>query len=82
MEFSRLLWGCRRGMLELDLLFQPYAKEVYPQLSSLQQNAFEELLKLEDQLLFDWFMDKKKPESAFITLVSEIKNYAQRSVKS
>jgi antitoxin CptB len=80
MELSRLLWACRRGMLELDLLLQPYAKEVYPELSLSQQSEFETLLNLEDQLLFDWFMDKKSPEPKFVHLVSEIKSYAQRSL--
>ena len=78
MELSRLLWACRRGMLELDLLFQPYAKEVYSGLSLEKQTHFDDLLKLEDQVLFDWFMDKKEPDLAFLGLVKEIKNYAKR----
>jgi antitoxin CptB len=80
MEFSRLLWACRRGMLELDLLFLPYAQEIYPGLSVEKQQHFDDLLKSEDQLLFDWFMDKKIPDPLFLELVKEIKNYAQRHV--
>jgi antitoxin CptB len=82
MELSRLLWACRRGMLELDLLFLPYAQEVYAGLSLEKKEHFDALLKLEDQLLFDWFMDKKNPDAEFASLVTEIKKYAQRHVST
>ena len=53
---NRIRWQCRRGMLELDFIFQRFFEEQYPQVSLQQQNAFEQLLKQEDPTLFDWLI--------------------------
>ena len=29
----RLKWACRRGMLELDVLFEPFVEQAYDELS-------------------------------------------------
>ena len=59
-KMSRLLWACRRGMLELDTLFMPFVTEVYDVLSDTDQKTFERLLECEDPLLFNWFMGHKE----------------------
>lgn len=56
---SRLLWACRRGMLELDVLFMPFVKEAFDDLSSEDQFTFQRLLTCEDPELFSWFMGNK-----------------------
>jgi antitoxin CptB len=56
---SRLLWSCRRGMLELDTLFLPFFNEAYDQLSDTDKKAFQRLLECDDPLLFSWFMGNK-----------------------
>ncbi len=56
---SRLLWACRRGMLELDVLFIPFVKEAFDQLSNSDQFTFQRLLTCEDPDLFAWFMGHK-----------------------
>jgi len=56
---SRLLWACRRGMLELDVLFIPFVKEAYDDLSDPDKLTFERLLTNEDPDLFAWFMGHK-----------------------
>ena len=53
---ARLLWACRRGMLELDVLFMPFVKEAFDDLSHEEQLAFQRLLTCEDPELFAWFM--------------------------
>ena len=58
-EKSKLLWACRRGMLELDTLFMPFANEAYDMLPATEQVIFQRLLSCEDPLLFSWFMGKK-----------------------
>lgn len=55
-EKSRLLWACRRGMLELDVLFRPFVEEAYDDLSPDQQLVFKRLLTCDDPDLFAWFM--------------------------
>jgi len=53
---ARLKWACRRGMLELDVLFIPFVDEAYDDLSAEQQFTFERLLTGQDPELFAWFM--------------------------
>ena len=53
---ARLKWACRRGMLELDLLFSPFVDEAYDQLSLQEKITFERLLTCQDPELFAWFM--------------------------
>lgn len=53
---ARLKWACRRGMLELDVLFIPFVDEAYDDLTAKQQRAFERLLTEQDPDLFAWFM--------------------------
>ena len=55
-SLSRLLWACRRGMLELDVLFMPFVKEAYSELSEKHKLFFQRLLTCEDPELFAWFM--------------------------
>lgn len=62
MSDQRLRWACRRGMLELDLLLEPYVLECYEQASPAEQRKFVKLLACADQDLFDWFLKKKLPE--------------------
>jgi len=53
---ARLRWACRRGMLELDVLFMPFVEEAYEYLSTKEQAIFERLLTCQDPELFAWFM--------------------------
>ncbi len=53
---ARLKWACRRGMLELDVLFIPFVDEAYDDLSVKDQFTFERLLTCQDPELFAWFM--------------------------
>ena len=53
---ARLKWACRRGMLELDVLFMPFVDEAYDELSTKDQFIFERLLTCQDPELFAWFM--------------------------
>lgn len=52
----RLRWACRRGMLELDILFMPFVEEAYDDLSIENKAIFERLLVCQDPELFAWFM--------------------------
>jgi antitoxin CptB len=56
---SRLKWACRRGMLELDVLFMPFVDEAFDELSNRDQFTFQRLLTCEDPELFAWFMGHK-----------------------
>lgn len=60
---KRAVFQSRRGMLELDLLLVPYAKERLPSLSPEDQHAYIELLSEEDTDLFTWLLQSQKPSS-------------------
>ena len=62
---ERIRWACRRGMLELDVLFMPFVEEAFDSLSKEQQAVFQRLLECDDPDLFAWFMgheECKDPE--------------------
>lgn len=72
MEYNRLVWASRRGMLELDLVLQPFLENHYADLSSADKERFRELLKEEDQDLFVWFMRREDPENADLRQIVQV----------
>ena len=60
MRKNRLLWASRRGMLELDLLLQPFVENHYDLLSDDDKQQFHLFLELEDLQLFQWLVQKEK----------------------
>ena len=58
---GRLLWRCRRGMKELDLLLERFAREGLPGASEAERGAFERLLGLPDPLLAGYFLGHDRP---------------------
>lgn len=62
-EFKRLYWHSRRGMLELDVLLIPFLEEVYRTLPADDQARYSALLDCEDTDMFEWFMQRSEPES-------------------
>ena len=55
-RYGRLKCACRRGMLELDVLFMPFAETGFLELSEQKQLVFERLLTFDDPDLYAWFM--------------------------
>ena len=58
----KIKWACRRGMLELDVLFEPFVDEAYDALSDEKKATFQRLLACEDPDLFAWFMGHQECE--------------------
>ena len=48
---AKLVWQCRRGVKELDLLLQGYLSKRYQQADDAEKNLFSQLLQLEDGVL-------------------------------
>jgi antitoxin CptB len=75
-EMARLRWQCRRGMLELDVILQPFFEQCYSQLSAAEQNNCERLLASSDQELYLWFIGNEQPNNEeLLRLVIKIKNF-------
>lgn len=52
-ETKRMLWRCRRGLLELDIVLQQFVASSYDRLNALQRQAFDALLDLPDNDLWE-----------------------------
>ena len=50
---QRLLWRCRRGLLELDIVLGRFIEQGYLSLDEAQQAAFDALLDMPDNELWD-----------------------------
>lgn len=59
---QRLRWQCRRGLLELDLIFEAFLESGYEKLTSEQKEEFQTLLLSSDPDLQRWMMGKEEPE--------------------
>lgn len=57
-EIARLRWLCRRGMKELDLLFNKYLEYSYQAAPSADQQAFESILQMQDPELYDLILGR------------------------
>lgn len=55
-DFQRLRWQCRRGLLELDCIFEDYLDQRYPGASEEEQHQFRELLNEQDPDLQAWLL--------------------------
>ena len=69
-DARKILWRCRRGMKELDVLLDRFARERYELMSSDDQRAFARLLDLPDPDLADYFfghVTPPEPELARLT---------------
>lgn len=73
----RLLWQCRRGMRELDLLLQDFLERRYAALDEGGRAAFVGLLDCPDALLFDYLMGGLAPsDPALADVVRRIRDTA------
>lgn len=55
-ELRRIRWRCRRGMRELDQLFERYLERCWATDSEADRALFLRLLDSEDDKLWRWFM--------------------------
>ena len=61
-EINSMRWASRRGMLELDLVLEPFVVSRYASLDERDRLRFQQLMSCEDQDLFAWFMQRERPE--------------------
>jgi antitoxin CptB len=73
---GRILWRCRRGMKELDVLLERYARAGHPRAAAADQARFEALLELPDPQLAGYFLAGDIPaDPALARLVARIRAY-------
>lgn len=74
---SRILWRCRRGIREMDILLQGYLETHYDGASESEQNSFEALLDEADLDILSWIMQKTEPDKLYIDIIEIIREYAE-----
>ena len=65
-------WAARRGMLELDLVLEPFVMQRYAALSAVDRQRFAALMRSEDQDLFAWFMQKSRPDDQELSSIVDV----------
>jgi antitoxin CptB len=72
---GRVLWRCRRGMKELDVMLERFARDGLTQASPEDRALFEELLSLPDPLLACYLLAGETPaETRLAHLVDRIRD--------
>jgi len=75
-EARRLLWRCRRGMKELDVLLERYVHSRLSDASSEEREVLARLLELPDPVLSDYlFGHAAAPEPQMAGLVATIRRF-------
>jgi antitoxin CptB len=73
-EARALLWRCRRGMKELDILFERYAAAVLPRADAAERRLLARLLEQADPELAGYLLGgEAPPEPEMAALVTRIK---------
>ena len=71
-------WAARRGMLELDLVLEPFVRIQYEKLGEADRERFGRLMECEDQDLFTWLLQRGQPdEEELVEIVSQILEFTR-----
>jgi antitoxin CptB len=71
-EQRQLLWRCRRGMKELDVLLERFARKGYASAPPEQKRAFARLLELPDPDLVDYFFGHATPPDPELARLTQL----------
>ena len=72
---KKLRWQSRRGMKELDVLFEAFFAQQTESLIAGNWPQLEELLKQEDDVLYDWISGRNLPKDPeLLLLINTITN--------
>jgi antitoxin CptB len=73
---TRLRWLCRRGMKELDVLFERYLHIHYDRAPPAERAAFARLLKREDPELWSWVLGQTPAPPEFGDVLERLRRHA------
>ena len=72
---ERLKWRSRRGLLELDIIFERFWKNAGGELDDVEAAALERLLQLPDNDLLDLVMGRaQSPDDQLRTMVHKLRS--------
>ncbi len=62
-EKSQLIWRCRRGIKEMDIILMTFLNQSYPSLNTTDKMTFKQLLDEPDLDILNWVTGKTKPHN-------------------
>ena len=71
-RIGRLRWRSRRGLKEVDVLFEPYFKGDLSACDEQTLALLERLLDCQDPELLDWMLGHSVPEDRQLKVIIEI----------
>ncbi len=79
-EFNKVRWRARRGMMELDVLLARWLERRWRQSPMAQRAVFLQLLDCEDDRLWRWLSGRESPDDpGLAALVDDIRNLPVRA---
>lgn len=73
---GRIYWRSRRGLLELELLLIPFARDCFAGLRDDEQDSYVRLLEHDDLDIYDWIQDRCEPEDQSLrAIVARIRQH-------
>jgi succinate dehydrogenase flavin-adding protein (antitoxin of CptAB toxin-antitoxin module) len=73
-RFERLRWRSRRGLLELDLVFERFWRNAGDELSDAEAAGLDRLLRLRDNDLLDLVMGRAEAPEDLRDLVHKLRS--------
>ena len=72
-EFKRIVWRSRRGLLELDLQLERFVSDVLPTLSESELAVYEQVLMLPDWEFLEYVNGKSVcPDAPMAVMIARI----------
>ncbi len=68
---AKLLWRCRRGVKELDVVLTRYLETCYDAADAADKQAFEYLLECQDPDILRYILRQEEPEDKEILRIIE-----------
>jgi len=75
---KKLLWRCRRGTKELDLILTKFVEENYAELGGQERDNFDLLLETQDPVLTEWLCFNGLPPAHLESIVHQIRRSRER----
>ena len=76
MRLSEVIWKCRKGIREVDILLSRYTEKFYPHLSKEDKKIYVEFIDQDTYAILDVLVNDKKPENEkFIKIVEALKSF-------
>lgn len=75
MSGKALRWRQRRGMKELDVLFERYYQRRYAAAEPAERAAFERLIEQEDPEIWFWILGQSAPPAEFEHVIAALRRH-------